>query len=289
MIWSDPRPADEKIKAFYSTEYRKEYKGITRPKKKHVYRDAKEAIKRYNFFKEILRDDGCLLDIGAGNGVFVYVLRKLGYKAQGVEPDEGHARYAREELQVPVTTGFAQEVNSKESFNVIFLHHVLEHLTDPLAELKNIWSIIKNAGYLVIEVPNAEDVKQDPKNRYHKAHLYTFNPESLVALGKKAGFEVFKKSIAPFNGNISVIFQKSDEIASGCDDLGENYNKIKKVLSRHTTIHHFSTFVPYKKAFVNLFSAVCEQFGLRKSSCSNDKAIIDAVITIELQQKLKSA
>ena len=74
LIWSDPRPADEKIKEFYSKEYRKEYKGLTKPKKKHVYRDAKEAIKRYNYFKEILSKDDSVLDIGAGNGVFVYTL-----------------------------------------------------------------------------------------------------------------------------------------------------------------------------------------------------------------------
>lgn len=51
LIWSDPRPAEENIKKFYLKEYRKEYKGITRPKKKHIYRDSKEAIKRYSFFK----------------------------------------------------------------------------------------------------------------------------------------------------------------------------------------------------------------------------------------------
>ena len=133
-----------------------------------------------------------------------HTLRKLGFNIKGIEPDEGHASYAREELQVPVTTGFAQEINNKESFNIATLHHVLEHLTDPFAELKNIWAILKNSGYLVVEVPNSEDIKQDPKNRYHKAHIYTFNPESLVALGKRAGFRVLKKSIAPLNGNISI-------------------------------------------------------------------------------------
>ena len=276
LIWSDPRPSDDKIREFYSREYRKEYKGITKPKKKHIYRDAKEAIRRYNYFKEILKKEDSLLDIGAGNGVFVYSLRKLGFNAQGIEPDENHTRYAREELQIPVTTGFAQEINNKKSFNIITLHHVLEHLADPLAELKNIWGILKENGYLVVEVPNAEDIKQDPKNRYHKAHIYTFNPETLITLGKRAGFSVFKKAIAPLNGNISIIFQKNSETANGSIELDGNFSKITKLLNRHTNLRHFSTLVPYKKVFTNAFIAIGEQIAVRKY---NEIDIIDAVIS----------
>ena len=276
LIWSDPRPSDDKIREFYSREYRKEYKGITKPKKKHVYRDAKEAIKRYNYFKEILKKEDSLLDIGAGNGVFVYSLRKLGFNAEGIELDENHARYAREELQIPVTTGFAQEINNKESFNIITLHHVLEHLTDPLAELKNIWGILKENGYLVVEVPNAEDIKQDPKNRYHRAHIYTFNPETLAEMGKKAGFNVYKKVIAPFNGNITMIFAKNIQPSRISGELPGNFSKITAILNHHTTFIHFTSLMPYKKFFANVTKAIGEQIAVRKY---NEIDIIDAVIS----------
>ena len=278
LIWSDPRPTDEKIKEFYSTEYRKEYKGIIKPKKKHVYRDAKEAIKRFNYFKEILSEEDTILDIGAGNGVFVYSLRKLGYNAKGIEPDESHAQYAREELQIPVSTGFAQEINDEESFNVITLNHVLEHLTDPLKELKNISRILKKNGYLVVDVPNAEDIKQDPKNRYHKAHIYTFNPETLVALGKRAGFNVVKKTIGPLNGNIAIIFQKNSEPSDFSGELDGNYSRITKILKKHTTFHHFISPIPYMKIFVNALDAIGEQVAIRKFN--NDTNIIDTVVSV---------
>ena len=282
LIWSDPRLADEKIKEFYSKEYRKEYKGITKPKKKHLYRDAREAIKRYNFFKKILKKEDSLLDIGAGNGVFVYSLQKLGYNAKGIEPDESHARYAREELQIPVATGFAQEINYKETFNLISLHHVLEHLTNPLDELKNIYGILKENGYLAVEVPNAEDIKQDPKNRYHKAHIYTFNPETLIALGKRAGFHVFKKAIAPLNGNISVIFQKNSGIFGDPVKLDGNFLKITRILKSHTNFRYFTSFVPYKKVAANILMAVKEQVAIRKYD--NGKDIIESVVSAQAHQ-----
>lgn len=280
LVWSDPRPAEDKIKEFYSKDYRKEYKGITKPKNKHVYRDAKEAMKRYGFFKDILKQADSLLDIGSGNGVFVYSLRKLGIKADGIEPDENHARYAREDLNVPVKTGFAREINQKESYDIVTLHHVLEHLTDPLAELKNIWGILKKNGYLIIEVPNIEDMIQDPKNRYHKAHIYTFNPETLIALGQRAGFKVFRKKIAALNGNISMIFQKTVEDQNNSLGTVNNFIKITTMLNRHTNFRHFTSMVPYKKIIRNAFAAIAEQIAIR--NLNHDKEIIDTVVSAEI-------
>lgn len=276
LIWSDPRPAEEEIKNFYSKQYRKEYKGITKPKKKHVYRDAREAMKRYNYFKEIISRGDSLLDIGAGTGVFIYTMRQLGLNAKGIEPDENHARYAREKIQVPVTTEFAQDIDTEESFDIVTLHHVLEHMTNPLWELKKISAILKENGHLIVEVPNAEDIKQDPKNRYHKAHIYTFNPETLAALGNRAGFHVVKKSVAPLHGNILIIFKKTMKETDNYE-IRSNYSKITSMLKSHTNFRHFTSSVPYKKIFVNALVAIQEQIAIR--GFEDEKSIINFVIS----------
>ncbi|MFO7783065.1 MAG: class I SAM-dependent methyltransferase [Desulfatiglandales bacterium] len=275
LIWSDPRPDESKIRYFYSKLYRKEYKGRTRPKKKHIYRDAKEAMRRYLFFKDILGTNDSVLDIGAGNGVFVYFLRQLDINAKGVEPDENHTKYAKTVLNVPVSTLFSKDISKNESFNIVTLHHVLEHMTDPAGELKHIWSIIDENGYLVVEVPNAEDIKQDPNNRYHKAHNYTFNPDTLIALGRKAGFKAIKCETAPLNGNMSIIFQKHQSVNNCLAKLSGNYLKITKILNEHNNIRHFKSAVPYKKVIKNCFIAIKEQVKIRKYQ--SDKQIIDAV------------
>ncbi|MDQ7785109.1 MAG: class I SAM-dependent methyltransferase [Desulfomonilaceae bacterium] len=281
LIWSDPRPNEELIKEFYSTEYRREYKGIARPKKKHVYRDAKEAIRRYRFIEDLLAREDSLLDIGAGNGVFVYCLRKLGFNAEGIGPDENLSRYAREVLHVPVKTGFAADLRDEESYDIVTLHHVLEHMTDPSAELKNIRAMLKQHGKLVVEVPNAEDTWQDPKNRYHKAHVYTFNPETLIALGECAGFRALRKRIAPHNGNITAVFQKRGRCLHNSVDLNTNYAKITTILRRHTNYRHFLSVVPYKKILVSAVAAVAEQIAVRKFF--TDTEIIDTVIDSEVK------
>ncbi|VBB41289.1 Methyltransferase type 11 [uncultured Desulfatiglans sp.] len=276
LIWSDPRPSDERIEHFYAKRYRKEYKGITRPKKKHVYRHAKNALKRYAFFRDVVKEGDRLLDIGAGNGVFVYCLRGLGVEASGIEPDEGHSRYAREELHVPVETGFSRDIDRYGTFDIITLNHVLEHMIDPFAELRHLWALLKSGGSLVVDVPNAEDLKQDPKNRYHKAHLYTFNPESLSALGEKAGFRVFRRETERHNGNISMLFRKSVDPPAVPGDLSGNCARILGIIGAYTRLRHFASAIPYKKLLENAATALDEQVAVRRFNRHRD--IIDAVL-----------
>ncbi len=284
LIWVDPRPADNVLKTFYADDYRKEYKGITRPRKKHVYRDASEAMARHDFFRDILKKHDRLCDIGAGNGVFVYCLRQLGIEASGVEPDRNHAKYARDVLCVPVQTGFSRDIEFPDvGFDMVTLHHVLEHMTDPLRELLHIRRMLKPGGCLVVEVPNAEDIKQDPGHRYHKAHIYTFNPQTLAALGNKAGFSVFRQKVAPLNGNIAIIFRKTDAAGDVTALPGtENYEKISRLLGRHNSLYHFTRITPYKKFMANLLKAIEEQ--VKIIGRNSDREIIDQVV--EKQKKI---
>ncbi|UCG57831.1 MAG: methyltransferase domain-containing protein [Phycisphaerales bacterium] len=275
-IWTDPRPKGEDIEKFYSKEYRLEYKGIHRPKPKHIYREVIGALRRFDFMKEVIRKNDLILDIGSGSGVFVYTLRKLGYDASGIEPDQGYAGYAAEVLQVPVKVAFVQDIDTSDSVNIVTMHHVLEHLEDPYGAVCKVHSLLKDKGFLIIDVPNAENIRQDPHNRYHKAHLYTFNPETIECLGSKAGFNVHKISVEPYNGNISAIFQQSDVPGTVDGKLPGNYDKITKILDAHTTLRHFTTLTPYKKFLANTIKAIQEQMIARKFGSAKD--IIDSIV-----------
>jgi len=286
LIWTDPRPAPKEIVHFYSKSYRREYKNIVRPKKKHVYRDGLETIKRHRFFQTVAREGDTLMDIGAGNGVFVYCMRQLGFDAKGVEPDEDFARYAREALGIPVITGFASDIKKTEHYDLVTLHHVLEHMTDSLAELRHLWRLLKQNGHLIIEVPNAEDILQAPGNRYHKAHIYTFNPETLSALLTRAGFSVVTMRVAPYNGNISAIFQKKDEVwDNNTLNQNGNYAKMVRFFKRHTPIRHYTSPIPYTKLFRNLSAALREWIAIREFH--EDKAMLNAVVSKYLDTRAR--
>ena len=118
------------------------------------------------------------------------MLRKLGFDASGLEPDEQYARHAREALGVPVATGFVQDAAFPAgSFDVVTMYHALEHVEDPSAILSRLRGWMADQGVLLIEVPNVEAVCIAPAHRFHFAHFYNFNRDALEALGRKAGFE----------------------------------------------------------------------------------------------------
>lgn len=276
LIWSDPRPTEGEIRAYYSCDYRQEYKGVYQPEFKHIYRDTHSALLRYGFLCEVLHKNSAILDIGSGTGVFVYVLRKMGFNAAGLEPNEGYAKYSIDELRVPVQVGFIQDIEDSTKYDLITLHHVLEHLDDPLGILRKTAPLLKDDGFLAIEVPNAENLRQDPKNRYHAAHFYTFNPETLEYIGQKAGFEVHKRQIAPHRGNIDVIFKKTENSTLPDNLVPDNYQRMTNILNRHTNFRHFTSFTPYKKLVRKTLTALEERLAVRKFETG--KEIVDDVM-----------
>ena len=270
LIWSDPRPAGNAISDFYSKNYRMEYKGSYIPKMKHIYRDIKESIRRFDFLTDIVSRDSVILDVGSGTGVFVYAMRQRGYDARGIEPDERYAAFSRDHFDIPIETRFVSDIFTPEAYDIITLHHVLEHLEDPGSALIHIKTLLKRNGYVVIEVPNAEDERQDPHNRYHKAHLYTFNVDTLKAILELAGFRYVKMHIASFNGNISVIFQSGQSSTKTSLNMPENCLRIMNTLNSHTIFRHFLTYIPYKKLLDNVIKTIWERIAIRKFTRPRD-------------------
>ncbi len=222
LVWSNPRPGEDEVRRYYSTEYRLDYKGQATPSLRQVARSARGALNRYRSLSPYLRDGVRILDAGAGGGEVVYVLRRLGFDASGLEPDERYARHAREVLGVPVTTGFVQDAEFPAGrFDVVTMYHALEHVEDPLAILTRLRGWMAERGVLLVEVPNVEATCISPARRFHFAHFYNFNRGTLEGLGRRAGFEPIETTTSPDGGNLTTVFRAASPQPSGA--LAENY------------------------------------------------------------------
>ncbi len=208
LVWSNPRPGEDEVRRYYSREYRLDYKGQATPSMRHIARSGRGALNRYRALAPHLTRGARILDAGAGGGEVVYVLRKLGFDASGLEPDEQYARHARETLGVPVATGFVQDAAFPAgSFDVVTMYHSLEHVEDPSAILSRLRGWMAEQGVLLIEVPNIEAVCIAPAHRFHFAHFYNFNCAALEALGRKAGFEPVETTTSSDGGNLISVFK----------------------------------------------------------------------------------
>ena len=157
------------------------------------------GLKRDYFLQEILQfttAEGRLLDVGCGWGAFLLNGREHGFEPAGVELTRKAVQYASNQLHIPVVnTQFLDTPYEPDSFQVVTMNHVLEHLTDPRAALEKIYRILKPDGLFCGIVPNIDSFCAnalgekwywlDPN--YHYVH---YAPATLQKHLKAAGFQV---------------------------------------------------------------------------------------------------
>ena len=276
LVWSNPRPGEAEVRRYYSREYRRDYKGRATPSLRHVARSGRGALNRYHDLAPFLKKGDRILDAGAGGGEVVYVLRRFGFAASGIEPDEQYAQYARERLEVPVVTGFVQDVDfSARSFDVITMYHALEHVEDPTAILVRLRSWIGDRGVLLIEVPNVEARCISPGHRFHFAHFYNFSRATLEDLGRKGGFDPVQTRVSPDGGNLISAFRA----AIGPQPLrvdAANYAHTAEVVRQHTALRYYRSASPYVGPINRLRTYLVDRRATR--GCGTPREVLDKLI-----------
>lgn len=243
LVWSDPFPID--TAEYYQKNYRILYKGAYSPKIKHIYRAANVAIERYKRLDAHLAGKKKVLEIGSGGGEFSYLLTKKGFDVSAIEPNEGYGNYSKEQYGLNVQIGFAQNLEfAAETFDFITMSHVLEHVDNPTTMLEKLRTWLKPNGILALEVPNAEAVCQSPKNTFHTAHLFNFNPATLALLAEKTGFSVVQSLVSEDGGNLTLITQKTESVKPSLK-IARNYEKVFATVKNHTVLNHYLSAFPY--------------------------------------------
>jgi SAM-dependent methyltransferase len=98
---------------------------------------------------------GRCLEVGPGQGVDLLRLRLLGWDAHGLEVDPVAADRARKTSGCEVRVGtLASTDYPDEHFDLVSMHHVLEHLPDPAGSLRRCLDLLEPGGRLVILYPN---------------------------------------------------------------------------------------------------------------------------------------
>src|SRR5688572_23661846 len=90
-----------------------------------------------------------LLDVGCGNGEFLARMRDLGWCVAGQEPDPKAARVVRS-LGIDVSEAPLGPGSFNEPFDAITLHHVIEHVHDPVETLGACRQLLAPGGTLWI-------------------------------------------------------------------------------------------------------------------------------------------
>lgn len=162
---------------------------------------ARLVLRRIKKYKP----SGRLLEIGIGTGEFIRAAQRAGYDCMGVEASKGLVSSFARKSSIPVFLGYLEEFarSTQDRFDVLVMNHVLEHIPDPLAALKQVRGLLKEDGIVHIAVPNVEawEARLAGWTCYEPYHLFYFGPGTLSALAQQAGFNVLRvKTAERFSG-----------------------------------------------------------------------------------------
>lgn len=230
LVRSHPVPSREELNEYYRAHYRNDYKSTYTPKRKHILRYSRHAIRRVRDLLKFASRGVTLLDVGSGSGEFVYIAQQAGFRVTGLEPHEGYSDYTRRTFGVNIlTVPLEQAEIEPESVDVITLHHVLEHLQYPLTSLGVLNGWLKMGGVLAVDVPDIETTQHSPGSRFHYAHIYNFNHATLRGFLAKSGFEVMEHP--QFKGTVLFAKKTGAPAPERAIALPENYEHLWALLS----------------------------------------------------------
>ncbi len=216
MLITHPQPSLEKLPSYYeSVDY-------------ISHTDGNKSLfeKMYQFVKTIALKNklklinsqspkGRILDIGAGVGDFLTVAKNDGWETIGIEPSDKAKKIAKNK-----GVSFAESLSELESnsFDVITMWHVLEHVPDLENQIKELKRLIKPTGTVIIAVPNFKSYDAEYYGKFWAAydipiHLWHFSKTAIQKLFAKEDLEL--KEVLPMKFDSFYVSLLSEKYKTG--------------------------------------------------------------------------
>lgn len=157
---------------------------------------------------------GHILDVGAGTGFFLSEMKNNGWQVSGTEKNSDARTFAKKEFELDITGPEQLFLFKDESFDVITLWHVLEHIHRLNENMAAFSRILKAEGKLIIAIPNHSSYDAHHYKKFWAAwdvprHIWHFRPEQMSRLGGKHGFRLISMHTMPFDSfYVSLLSEK---------------------------------------------------------------------------------
>lgn len=216
MLITHPQPSLEKLPSYYeSVDYISHTDGNKSLFEK-MYQFVK-GIALKNKLKLINTESakGRILDIGAGVGDFLSVCKNDGWETIGIEPSD-----KAKTIAIKKGVSFVENLSELESnsFDVITMWHVLEHVPDLENQIKELKRLIKPNGTVIIAVPNFKSFDAKHYGVFWAAydvpiHLWHFSKTAIKKLFAKENLELVR--VLPMKFDSFYVSLLSEKYKSG--------------------------------------------------------------------------
>jgi SAM-dependent methyltransferase len=191
----DPYLDDESLADFYTRHYQQMY-GRANDRPAYFTKQQSYGRRILDSVNAWLPKDSFVFEIGCGAGGALSVLRQAGYQVSGCD-------FSRELIDYGSTRGLSlhwgtpvEILKSLPAPSLIYMHHVFEHVRDPLTQLQELRELLAPGGKLLIIVPDVSRISEFPfpagdlRLFVHIAHRYNFSLEGLRLLAGRADLVV---------------------------------------------------------------------------------------------------
>jgi 2-polyprenyl-3-methyl-5-hydroxy-6-metoxy-1,4-benzoquinol methylase len=172
-----------------------------------------------------------LLEVGSNVGLFLKTASDRGWKARGVEPSRWAVQVGVQRFGVNLTQGTLDEVDvTAGKTDVAVMLDVLEHLSDPVADLRKLRDLMHEQGLLALSTIDLSSLHAKVRDGHWpwfiRPHLHYFTPESLRATLERSGFRMVLWAVVPRSFHLSYLARRA----------GSSIGPVGKVAERVATI-----------------------------------------------------
>lgn len=195
FIYTLPRPTVEQLREFYnnSSYFYSEYV----PNKLDSNIAKKSTVGLHKIIKRYNPDAKRILEIGCGYGHTLFGLSLNGYEVVGTDISKNRVEFAENNYGIKVYNSEFPPDEFKNSFDVVIMSQLIEHVINPLDYLKNAANFLRKNGIIFISTPNIDCFIFHLLGKHYEPikppeHISFFGPKSLDFISKKAGLEPVK-------------------------------------------------------------------------------------------------
>jgi SAM-dependent methyltransferase len=215
---------------------------------------AAEHFKRLEFLEKLAGHvklgDASVLELGSALGQLTELLADRSRRVVAVDGSSRFLEIAKARpgnRRVQFVHSLFEDLSLVDQFDVIVMHHVLEHIEDPLTILKKLHALLSPRGLLAISVPNAHAlsrqlaVKMDlmksvydlTENDLRHGHYRVYDSQSLDGDVRAAGYDTVSTHGLSFK--LFADFQNEQMVKAGI--LGDRQFKgLWKLAEEHQAV-----------------------------------------------------
>lgn len=206
LIFMEPRVSERDLVSAYSESRDESY----------LYNmDARVQTFDYNLarVRRHIPDEARVLDVGSHCGVFLRVAESHSIDIMGVEPSSWAVEAASQVTSRPLVHGTLEDLPADvRSFDVVTMWDVLEHLYDPLGQLRRIHQLLVPDGTLMFSTIMIDNwfprLMGAEWPWLMDMHLFYFTEDTIADMTRRAGFEVIESHKYCHIVTVQYLFEK---------------------------------------------------------------------------------